>query len=369
MQWKQRVAFEYVLIFSTLFFLGSSANIGICLETIVGRHRVMEVHMKTLTSSLSDCLNQPVQTKLDTWRKKVVQLDKQHAKQFKKMRAVVKKRNEAVGKLRKKVKKRTKDQELVKQLELSERDLMAATEMFVEKEKAAVKDIDGVERAIFSSIAVGFKHIISEEFEMLNQVAKLGEVIATIDEETLLPTNMLERSEYCEDYTADMNKAHVDCTPKMSPYNAKSRSESCKSRNSFSSRHSSVDSLIDDRRSTTLSLHNTMRDEKSCPREDRYSLPIYNQEQQDQWLYCKAGSEEILMAEISSSLLSEPSIETTESFKPLLPQRGKIPEPYYSVPQNNNRVTSTTEEVESIPTFEDIQQQEVDIGGSDSCSS
>ena len=192
----------------------------------------------------------------------MVELDKQHAKQFKKMRAVVKKRNEAVGKLRKKVKKRTKDQELVKQLELSERDLMAATEMFVEQEKAAVKDIDGVERAIFSSIAVGFKHVISEEFEMLNQVAQLGEVIATIDKETLIPTTMLERSEYCEDYTADMNKSHVDCTTKMSPYNAKSRSESCKSRNSVSSRHSSVDSLIDDRRSTTLSLHNTLRYEK-----------------------------------------------------------------------------------------------------------
>ena len=187
-----------------------------------------------------------------------MQLDKEHTKQFKKMRAVVKKRNEAVGKLRKKVKKRTKDQELVKQLEMSERDLMSATEMFVEKEKVAVDEIDGVERAIFSTIAVGWKHIISEEFEMLNQVAQLGGVIATIDEETLLPTNLLERTEYCEDYTVDMNKSYENCSPKMSPYNAKSMSESCKSRNSVSSRHSSVDSLIDDRRSNTLSLHNTM---------------------------------------------------------------------------------------------------------------
>ena len=74
-------------------------------------------------------LTPPIQTKLDRWRKKVLQLDKEHSKHFKKMRAVLKKSNEVVGMLRKKVKKRAKDPDLVKQLERSERDLMAATKM------------------------------------------------------------------------------------------------------------------------------------------------------------------------------------------------------------------------------------------------
>ena len=88
-----------------------------------------------LSSTLSACLTQPVETKLDSWRKKVVQLDREHAKQFKKMRAVVKKRSEAVGKMKKKVKKRTKDPVLAYQMERAEEDLESATEIFVEKEK------------------------------------------------------------------------------------------------------------------------------------------------------------------------------------------------------------------------------------------
>ena len=77
-------------------------------------------------------------------------------------------------------------------------------------------------------------------------------------------------------------------------------------------------------------------------------------------------------AAISSSLLSDPSLETAESYKPSLPQRGIIPEPYYSVPQNNTIVTEMTDEAEGIATFEDKQKHlifKADIGGSDSCSS
>ena len=212
-------------------------------------------------SSLSDCLTVPVQTKLESWRKKVVQLDREHSKQFKKIRTVVKKRSQAVGKLEKKVKKRNKDSELADQMETSVRDLQAATEIFVEKERTAVRDIQSVERNIFATFTAGWKQVIAEEFAMLNQVERLGEVMEKIDKEILFPSSLMERSDFGQAHSLDMDRSYSLHTPTSSPYTAKSRSESCKSRNScnasFSSRHSSVDSQIDDRTSSR-SWNNTL---------------------------------------------------------------------------------------------------------------
>ena len=184
-------------------------------------------------------------------------LDREHAKQFKKMRVMVKKRIEILGKLKKKAKKKAKDEELKKQVQKAETDLESATEMFVEKEKHAVREILGVERTIFTTFGGGWKQVIAEEFAMLNQVEKLGEVIEKLDKEMFYPCNMLDRSELC--LTPDMEKSCSLYTPASSPYSgAKSRSESRKSQQSFSSRHSSVDSQIEDRNFPTSSWNNTL---------------------------------------------------------------------------------------------------------------
>ena len=61
-----------------------------------------------VSSIISDCLSTPIQSKLETWRKRISILDKEHSKSFKKIKAVVKKKSQAVEKLSKKVKKKTK---------------------------------------------------------------------------------------------------------------------------------------------------------------------------------------------------------------------------------------------------------------------
>ena len=184
-------------------------------------------------------------------------MDREHAKQFKKMRVMVKKRIEILGKIQKKARKKTKDAELKKQVEKAQTDLDLATEMFVEKEKQSVREILGVERTIFTTFAGGWKQVIAEEFAMLNQVEKLGEVIEKIDKEMFYPCNILDRSELC--LTPDMEKSCSIYTPASSPYSgAKSRSESRKSQQSFSSRHSSIDSQIEERNFAPSSWNNTL---------------------------------------------------------------------------------------------------------------
>ena len=95
----------------------------------------------SLLSILGDCLTTPIQSKLESWRKKVSVLDKEHSKSHKKMKGVVKKKSQAVEKLSKKVKKKAGDAELCEEHELRLRELSITGDVWVDKERAAVRDI------------------------------------------------------------------------------------------------------------------------------------------------------------------------------------------------------------------------------------
>ena len=69
---------------------------------------------------------------------------------------------------------------------------------------------------------------------MLNQIQSLAEVIDKIDSKEDLYS---ERAKFDLERSFSVSMT----TPSGSPFTGKSRSESCKSRQSFSSRHSSVD--------------------------------------------------------------------------------------------------------------------------------
>ena len=68
-------------------------------------------------------------------------LDKEHAKSYKKMKAVVKKKSQAVEKLSKKVKKKAGDAELCGEQEVRLRELSITGDVWVDRERAAVRDI------------------------------------------------------------------------------------------------------------------------------------------------------------------------------------------------------------------------------------
>ena len=105
-----------------------------------------------------------------------------------------------------------------------------------------------IERSLLSTAATGWKQIISQEFAMFNQIQTLGEVVDKIDNKE---EGFNDRSKFDLERSFSVS-VH---TPAGSPYTGKSRSESCKSRNSFSSRHSSLDSHLDDRTSSMTTSH------------------------------------------------------------------------------------------------------------------
>ena len=107
-----------------------------------------------------------------------------------------------------------------------------------------------MERSLLSTAASGWKQIIGQEAAMLNQIQTLAEVIDKIESKEDLYS---ERAKFDLERSFSMSVT----TPAGSPYTGKSRSESCKSRQSFSSRHSSVDSHLDtDRNTNSQSQHN-----------------------------------------------------------------------------------------------------------------
>jgi hypothetical protein len=89
----------------SLPFSGATREIGTCLTRIVIRHKAMESRMKTLCSALLDCLVMPLQDKVDGWRKTAIALDKDHSKEYKKLRGEIRKKSELSTRIQKKNKK------------------------------------------------------------------------------------------------------------------------------------------------------------------------------------------------------------------------------------------------------------------------
>uniref|UniRef100_A0A8D8LTN6 Metastasis suppressor protein 1 n=1 Tax=Cacopsylla melanoneura TaxID=428564 RepID=A0A8D8LTN6_9HEMI len=63
---------------------GATKDIGSALTRICLRQKAVEARMKTFTSALMDCLVVPLQEKLEEWKKSVLTLDKEHAREYKK---------------------------------------------------------------------------------------------------------------------------------------------------------------------------------------------------------------------------------------------------------------------------------------------
>uniref|UniRef100_A0A3P8U4G2 IMD domain-containing protein n=1 Tax=Amphiprion percula TaxID=161767 RepID=A0A3P8U4G2_AMPPE len=84
---------------------GATKEIGSALTRMCMRHRSIESKLKLFTTALSESLITPLELKMEEWKKVASQLDKDHAKEYKRARADIKKKSSDTIKLQKKVKK------------------------------------------------------------------------------------------------------------------------------------------------------------------------------------------------------------------------------------------------------------------------
>ncbi|XP_044739593.1 mucin-3A isoform X2 [Chrysoperla carnea] len=182
---------------------GATKEIGTALTRICLRHKAVEARMKTFTSAIMDCLVVPLQEKLEDWKKAVVNLDKEHAKDYKRARAELKKRSTDTLRLQKKAARKSvtgslksnPTPDLQRRVECSLQDVTERRQLLEETEKRAVRAALVEERSRFC-LFVGFlKPVVDEEVAMLSELTHLQDAVEALEKHTTDPYSVPPASE------------------------------------------------------------------------------------------------------------------------------------------------------------------------------
>lgn len=191
-----------------------------------------------------DCLILPLQDRLEDWKKITGQLDKDHSKEFKKLRTELKKGHlnsqnllsHQANSLRFKKQAFRNIQIMSKSM-----DSMETSEklvMFEEMEKRAVRRALTEERSRFCLLVNFFRPVIEEELHMLQEVTHLQEILDQLCKLTADPYSLPSSSELV---ISDLKLSSSETanwtlqTPPSSPSSFGSRKSSMCSISSFNS--------------------------------------------------------------------------------------------------------------------------------------
>ncbi|KAL0109698.1 hypothetical protein PUN28_014612 [Cardiocondyla obscurior] len=190
---------------------GATKEIGTALTRICLRHKAVETRMKSFTSAIMDCLVLPLQEKLEDWKKSLINLDKEHAKETKKARAELKKRSTDTLRLQKKKARKVQvhlhvqgqsqshgtcsDVELNRMLESSAAVVQEKRLSLEETERKAVRAALLEERGRFCLLARFLKPVLDEEIAMLMELTHLQEVSDQLQRHSASPHHLPPASE------------------------------------------------------------------------------------------------------------------------------------------------------------------------------
>ncbi|KAM6222538.1 protein MTSS 2 isoform 3-T3 [Rhynchocyon petersi] len=116
---------------------GATRDIGSALTRMCMRHRSIETKLRQFTNALLESLINPLQERIEDWKKAANQLDKDHAKEYKRARHEIKKKSSDTLKLQKKARKGKGD--LQPQLDSALQDVNDMYLLLEETEKQAVR--------------------------------------------------------------------------------------------------------------------------------------------------------------------------------------------------------------------------------------
>ncbi|KAM4706322.1 protein MTSS 1 isoform 3-T3 [Rhinophrynus dorsalis] len=212
---------------------GATREVGSALTRMCMRHRSIESKLRHFSSALIDCLINPLQEQMEEWKKVANQLDKDHAKEYKKARQEIKKKSSDTLKLQKKAKKGRGD--IQPQLDSALQDVNDKYLLLEETEKQAVRKALIEERGRFCSFISMLRPVIEEEISMLGEITHLQTISEDLKMLTMDPHKLPTASEQVihdlkgSDYTWSYQ------TPPSSPSTTMSRKSSVCSLNSVNS--------------------------------------------------------------------------------------------------------------------------------------
>ncbi|XP_045069671.1 protein MTSS 1-like isoform X2 [Coregonus clupeaformis] len=213
---------------------GGTRDIGSALTRMCMRHRSIEAKLRQFSMAFMDCLINPLQDQMEEWKRGTNTLDKDHAKEYKKVRSEIKKKSSDTLKLQRKAKKGRGD--VQPQLDSAMQDVSDKYLLLEETEKQAVRKALIEERSRLCTFVSMLRPVVDEEISMLGEVTHLQTISDDLKMLTMDPHKLPPASEQVilDLKGSDYNWSYQ--TPPSSPSATMFRKSSmCSSLNSINS--------------------------------------------------------------------------------------------------------------------------------------
>ncbi|XP_073082269.1 protein MTSS 2 isoform X2 [Manis javanica] len=212
---------------------GATRDIGSALTRMCMRHRSIETKLRQFTNALLESLINPLQERIEDWKKSANQLDKDHAKEYKRARHEIKKKSSDTLKLQKKARKGKGD--LQPQLDSALQDVNDMYLLLEETEKQAVRRALIEERGRFCTFITFLQPVVNGELTMLGEITHLQGIIDDLVVLTAEPHKLPAASEQVIKDLKGSDYSWSYQTPPSSPSSSSSRKSSMCSAPSSSS--------------------------------------------------------------------------------------------------------------------------------------
>ncbi|XP_068549103.1 protein MTSS 2 isoform X3 [Anas acuta] len=203
---------------------GATRDIGSALTRMCMRHRSIEAKLRQFTNALMESLITPLQDRIEDWKKAANQLDKDHAKEYKRARHEIKKKSSDTLKLQKKARKGKGD--LQPQLDTALQDVNDMYLLLEETEKQAVRRALIEERGRFCTFIAFLQPVVNGELTMLGEITHLQGIIDDLAVLTAEPHKLPPASEQVIKDLKGSDYSWSYQTPPSSPSSSSSRKSS-----------------------------------------------------------------------------------------------------------------------------------------------
>uniref|UniRef100_A0A8C8SQJ3 MTSS I-BAR domain containing 2 n=1 Tax=Pelusios castaneus TaxID=367368 RepID=A0A8C8SQJ3_9SAUR len=203
---------------------GATRDIGSALTRMCMRHRSIEAKLRQFTNALMESLINPLQDRIEDWKKTANQLDKDHAKEYKRARHEIKKKSSDTLKLQKKARKGKGD--LQPQLDNALQDVNDMYLLLEETEKQAVRKALIEERGRFCTFITFLQPVVNGEITMLGEITHLQGIIEDLVVLTAEPHKLPPASEQVIKDLKGSDYSWSYQTPPSSPSSSSSRKSS-----------------------------------------------------------------------------------------------------------------------------------------------
>ncbi|XP_024137090.1 MTSS I-BAR domain containing 2a isoform X2 [Oryzias melastigma] len=203
---------------------GATREIGSALTRMCMRHRSIEAKLRHFSNVLTEGLVTPLQDRIEEWKKTANQLDKDHAKEYKRSRQEIKRKSLDTIKLQKKARKGRGN--LRPQLDSAMQDVNDLYLLMEETEKQAVRRALLEERGRYCSFINLLQPVVNVEIAMLGEITHLQAIVEDLTVLTEDPHKLPPASEQVIRDLKGSDYSWSYQTPPSSPSSTTSRKSS-----------------------------------------------------------------------------------------------------------------------------------------------